>query len=217
MEAAAGFWGDEPAPSPSPLPPSPSPLPPGPDEPDDPYDLPDDLVVPFILLAFFLVAMAGMMSGLTLVGARACPPCCRGVAVQAGALPAPCLVKSATTILSWELYVSARRCSSIQLICCCWIFCFLQGLMSLDQVDIEVGRQRAGSAQAERLVLAWMPCFQHPSSCPLGRALLSTPGTAQLASQRLPPLCVIPARLLLGPSCCADPAAQRHRAPEAAG
>lgn len=43
-------------------------MPPGPLPPDDPDpgDLPDDLVIPFILLACFLVAMAGLMSGLTL-------------------------------------------------------------------------------------------------------------------------------------------------------
>lgn len=84
---AAAFWGDEPGPSPSPFmpspDPSPSPLPPspppGPDEPDDPYDLPDNMVIPFILLAFFLVSMAGLMSGLTLVGAGAVPLLCCGV------------------------------------------------------------------------------------------------------------------------------------------
>jgi metal transporter CNNM len=102
---AAAFWGDEPGPSPSPLPPSPSPMPPspspGPDDPDDPYDLPDDLVVPFILLAFFLVAMAGLMSGLTL------------------------------------------------------------GLMSLDQVDIEILR-RSGTERQKRLAERIQPVLARP-------------------------------------------------------
>lgn len=62
-------------PSPEPGPPSPSPGPPpppspslDPDDPDDPDDKReyDEMFLPLVLLAGFLVSMAGMMSGLTL-------------------------------------------------------------------------------------------------------------------------------------------------------
>lgn len=101
-EDAAYVLGEEPySPSPAPFSPSPEPgplpPPPPPDDPGDHGDLPENLVVPFIILAILLTAMAGMMSGLTL------------------------------------------------------------GLMSLDQVDLEVGAGAGRSAEARPQALGGAP------------------------------------------------------------
>ncbi|KAL4430835.1 hypothetical protein ABPG75_006091 [Micractinium tetrahymenae] len=115
---ACGLRSGEPPCSPSPRPPSPGPVPPSPgpspgpspappspdpDDPDDPDSKRehDQMFVPLVLLACFLVSMAGLMSGLTL------------------------------------------------------------GLMSLDQVDIEILR-RSGTERQRRLAQRIQPVLSRP-------------------------------------------------------